>query len=66
MHLADRHQRDFSLWAASAAAGIGDLFPNEREVLSQRHPGSILFAICKVLTLNANPRICRKADSSVP
>src|ERR1019366_5060122 len=49
MHLADRHQRDFSLRATSAATGIGDLLSNEREVLSQRHPGSILWVFRRIV-----------------
>ena len=43
MHLADRHQRDFGLGAAGAAAGVGDLFPDAGEIFSEWHPRSILW-----------------------
>jgi hypothetical protein len=44
MHLADGHQGDFGVGAASTAAGVGHLLANAGEVGGERHPKKHLMA----------------------
>jgi uncharacterized protein (DUF486 family) len=53
MHLADRHEGDFGLGAAGAAAGFHNSFPHPREVCSNLHPNTISWVFSGGLWMGA-------------